>query len=160
MKTYILREFDIDSFKEITEFLDEVETNQLDAQIYINSWGWTIRVLESIRTRLHELLEKWINIKLRALFISSAAFDLFYTHKGDKVLEVWCDAIIHVSANEVNAFQTRDWIKLRVDIIDRKRFMENTFNYDFLTVSEDKKFNNWEDIYLDYKRLQSIFNKK
>ena len=131
-----------------------------DIQIYINSWGGSIWVLECIYTRLEELREKWINIKLRATFMASSAFELFYRYKWLKTLEVWCDAVVHTTATENSVFH-KDWAtKIRSsDNVERKRYeeTEQKFSYDFLTVKEQKEFDNGYDIYLNYKRLQSIF---
>lgn len=160
MKTHILEDMTKEWFWAITNYLDEIETSKDEAQIYINSWGGSIWVLECIYTRLEELREKWIKIKLRANFMASSAFELFYRYKWDKVLEVWCDWVVHASATETSIFYN-DWeTKIRSnDNVERARVKEaeQIFKYDFLTVKEQKEFDDGYDIYLNYKRLQSIF---
>ena len=160
MKTYLLTNMTEESFKEINEFLDDIETNFTGAQIYINSGGGSVWIAESILTRLHELYEAWINVQLRACFMASSAFDFFYRYKWPKMLEVEVDAIVHVTATEIHSFNI--WGKIRVrsnDMVERVRFREskNEYHYDFLTEKELLDFNNGDDVYLNYTRLQEIF---
>lgn len=161
MKTYLLKDFNIENFETINEFLDDLENNHKEWQIYINSWGWSVRVRDSILTRLEELKVKWINIKLRAIFIYSCAFDLFFKYSGNKVLEEWVDWGIHVIATEVHTFR-KDWqLRIRTDDTTvRERFygQDEVEWYDFLTTEEKKLFFEWKDIYLSSKRLNLIFN--
>lgn len=160
MKTYILNDLNWDWFKAINDYLDLIETNKEEWQIYINSWWWTIWVLLSIKKRLEELQKKWIKIKLRACFMASSAFDLFYTYKWEKVLEEDCDWIVHTMASEIHVFNINWKVKVRSDDdVERERFKnsKNFFEYDFLTKKEKEKFDEWMDIYLDYERLKKIF---
>ena len=161
MKTFILEDFNSESFEKINIFLDIVETNEEEWQIYINSaWG-SVWVLDSLLLRLHELLEKWIKIKLRWIFLYSCAFSLFYHYKWEKILEKWCDWWVHIQATKIYIANHNDNIKIRSsDIVELWRFNEEKeiYVYDFLDEKEKETFLSWRDIYLSESRLIKIFN--
>jgi hypothetical protein len=149
MKTYYLEEID---FADIIKRLDDVE----EWQIYINSWWWSTRKFDTLLTRLEEKKNKWAKIKLRWIFIWSWAFHMFYKYSWDKCIEYWCDWIIHT---EAWTYTINSWI-IRWDKTEKQRYKDlvPTEPYKFLTKKEKERFRNWEDIYLNYERLQSIFN--
>lgn len=149
MKTYYLEEID---FAEAIKRLDDVE----EWQIYINSWWWSTRKFDTLLTRLEEKKKEWAKIKLRWIFIGSRAFHLFYNYSGEKCLEYWCDGIVHT---EAGTYTINSWV-IRWDTVEKQRYanLKITKPYKFLTKKEKEQFKNWEDVYLDYERLKTIFH--
>lgn len=148
MKTYYLEEID---FADIIKRLDDIE----EWQIYINSGWWSSRKFDSLLTRLEEKKKDWAKIKLRWIRLWSWAFHLFYLYSWEKILENWCDACVHMEAITTSV---NNWI-VRWDVVEKWRYKDTrrTKAYKFLTEKEKKQFKNWEDIYLDYNRLKTIF---
>lgn len=137
-------------FKEIMEWLDESE--QWDT-IYINSWWWESFVFATLLARLNR--EK--KVVLRALFIASRWFELFDKYEWEKYIEEWCDWVVHIEWTQ----KLLNWKVIRWDDIEKERHkhFKNRFKYNFLTKEEKKKFDNWYDVYISYKRLLKIYKK-
>ena len=143
--------------KETIEFLDSLEKDK-PAQIYINSWGGSCWLFETILKRLNEMVEEWYNITIRIIFIGSAWFDLAYFFKGKKILEEWADAVIHITATTIdmwgNTYRSNDSVER-----DRKKWRDKQpqNEYPFLTPKERKEYLSWKDIWISPDRMKDIF---
>lgn len=144
-------------FEWIMNYLDNLDW---PGQIYINSGGGSVWLFDTILTRIEEV-NTIHKITLRAIFLWSMAFDIFYRYSGDKTLEKGCDAIVHTTASEYHFAKYNDKLILRGDNVEKKRFevAEQMEPYAFLSEEEKEKFLDWQDIFLSEDRLKIIFQK-
>ena len=157
MKTIYLWSWENDDI--FNKFMDYFDNLKEEWQIYINSWWWSTWLFDSILTRLEEVNKEY-KVKLRWLFLGSMAFDIFYNYTGEKIIEKWCDAIVHTTAWKYDIFKHNWEIRIRWDKLDKERFWDYELfpAYSFLTDYEKTRFYNWEDIRISESRLREIFS--
>lgn len=149
-----------DIFRSMMTFLDGLELSD-KAQIYINSGGGSCWLYEAFIRRLNDMIDEWYNITLRILFVGSMAFELAYQFRWPRIVENRADGVVHIEATEVHVWRN----KIREnDNTERKRMEYNNsieqVVYPFLTEQEQREYEDWKDIYLNYDRMKKIFDKK
>lgn len=148
MKTHTITNIDKEWYYDLeTKILEWVRT------VYIDSDGWEVAWSYLMRW----LMERY-NVELVFVYYcASSAFDMFYKYKWLKKLISWCHAMCHRTQITViikdNLSSANEWTKAQIDSM--KQSAQEP--YEFMNKKEKKKFNNWEDVYFDFDRLQDIF---
>jgi hypothetical protein len=149
-----------DIFRSMMWFLDSLELTD-EAQIYVNSSGGSCWMYDSFLSRLNSMTELWYKIKMIILFAWSAAFDLTWKYKGERVTEQRSDAIVHIAATDVAVWRWTIRESSNTEI-ERMKYndAQEQYIYPFLTEEEQVLFLEWRDIYINPDRMREIFEKK
>lgn len=148
---YHLEEFTCEAFDNFIEEINKLKEWE-KLKIFINSNWWNVSIKDSYLNIINSL----DNVELVWVVCASAWFDLLYMANCEKTILDSAYWMIHIEAwgTQIWNWWVARWV---FDKFKLESMKEEELKYkNILSKDEYKKYSNWEDVFVNSKRLKEI----